>query len=406
MKKFLAMWRMLSKPIYVGDRLKSNLLILTVISMVTALLGVILIVMNLSTGQYIMLIPTVVTFLASVGCGFCAGVLKKRELAGVFPLVFCAVAFTVYALTGLGQGSAILWSLLLPIGVSYFVSVRYGLVLSVYQTIVFFILFYTPLRAELSQYYNETFMQRFPLLFAFVSAFTIIAMVQYHRTALFEIEHTNRLNEEVAKQTRVATERALKLEHTNEEIVRTLAHIIDAKDKYTNGHSFRVSEYAVALARALGWSEERIKSLRRQALLHDIGKIGVPDAVLNKPGRLTAEEFAVIKSHTTIGGDILAESSELTEAAKTARYHHERYDGSGYPEGLAGEAIPENARLVAIADAYDAMRSDRIYRRGLPMEIIRGELIRGRGTQFDPEFLDVFLRLFDEGQLDAQRLSA
>jgi putative nucleotidyltransferase with HDIG domain len=243
-------------------------------------------------------------------------------------------------------------------------------------------------------------MLRFPIVFAFVSAFTIISMVQYHKTALFEIEHTNKLNEEVARQTKAATERAVKLEHMTEEIVQTLAHVIDAKDKYTNGHSFRVSEYAVALAQKLGWDEERIENLRWEALLHDVGKIGVPDAVLNKPGKLTDQEFAIIKAHAAIGGDILSESSELTDAANTARYHHERYDGAGYPEGISGDSIPVNARVVAIADAYDAMHSDRIYRKGLPREKIRDELVRGRGTQFDPWFLDAFLQLFDSGELE------
>ncbi len=400
MKKMISLWRLLNKPIYVGDRLKSNLRILTIISIVSAFLGAILIVMNISTHQIVMLIASIVTFLAGASCAVCAGVLKRREIAVIIPVVFCALAFTIYAVTGAGEGAAILWSLLLPIGISYFVSVRYGIMLSVYYTVLFCILFYTPLRAQMSVYYTDMFMLRFPLLFAFVSAFTSIAMVQYHQTALFEIEHTNKLNEEVERQTRVATERAEKLEHITEEIVQTLAHVIDAKDRYTNGHSFRVSEYAVALTGAMGWPEEEVAALRWEALLHDIGKIGIPDAVLNKPGRLTDEEFAVVKAHTTIGGDILAESSELTKAADTARYHHERYDGSGYPEGLAADRIPRNARVVAIADAYDAMHSDRIYRKGLSRDRIREELVKGRGTQFDPDFLDAFLPLFESGRLD------
>ena len=151
----------------------------------------------------------------------------------------------------------------------------------------------------------------------------------------------------------------------------------------------------MALARSLRWSEDEIQVLGVEGLLHDIGKIGVPDLVLNKPGRLTDEEFAVIKSHTTIGDEILNQSGSLQEAAQVARHHHERYDGRGYPDRLKGSEIPLHARTVAIADAYDAMRSDRIYRKGLPPETIRGEMIRGRGTQFDPELLDAFLRLMD-----------
>ena len=124
---------------------------------------------------------------------------------------------------------------------------------------------------------------------------------------------------------------------------------------------------------------------------------------LNTPAimaQLTPEEFDIVKSHTTVGGNILSEAQDLLRAADTARYHHERYDGHGYPSGLSGTDIPVHARIVSVADAYDAMHSDRIYRKGLPKETIRAELVRGRGTQFDPEFLDAFLQLFDDGELD------
>lgn len=400
MKSLQTVWKNLNKSIYVGERLDANLKALLLASVVTAGLGLVLIVQNLLTHQIPMLIAAITTVVAATACGISAGVLKNRELAGLFPTVFCGVAFTIYALTGAGEGSAMLWSLLMPIGVSYFVSVRNGLILSAYYSLFFGVLFYSPLRERVSIYYSEGFMLRFPLLFVCISLLTGIAMVQYHRMALFEIEHTNRLNEEVEKQTRVAREQAKRLERFADEVVQTLAHIIDAKDKYTNGHSTRVSVYAAALAEELGWPEVEEAALRYEALLHDIGKIGVPDAVLNKPGRLTDEEFAVIRSHTTIGGDILAESAELLGASYTARYHHERYDGGGYPKGLRAEEIPVHARLVAIADAYDAMHSDRVYRKGLPREVIRSELVRGRGTQFDPVFLDAFLQLFDSGALE------
>ena len=202
------------------------------------------------------------------------------------------------------------------------------------------------------------------------------------------------------KQTLVATQRADRLEQLSDEMVETLADTIDAKDRYTNGHSFRVSRYAVALARQLGWSEEEVDELEREALLHDIGKIGIPDAILNKPGKLSDEEFTVIQSHTVTGGIILSRSENLRQASEVARFHHERFDGSGYPEGRAGEAIPLHARVVAIADAFDAMHSDRIYRKGLPMEAIRRELVNGKGRQFDPRLLEAFLPLVDDGTLD------
>ena len=182
-------------------------------------------------------------------------------------------------------------------------------------------------------------------------------------------------------------------------MLETLANTIDAKDKYTNGHSLRVSIYATKLAQAMGWDESKVFLLRYEALLHDIGKIGVPDTILNKPSRLTEEEFELVKSHTVVGSDILKKMIVLPGASDVARHHHERYDGRGYPDGLSGSDIPINARIVCVADAYDAMNSNRVYRKALNPVSIRAELIGGRGAQFDPELLDTFVALFDAGEL-------
>ncbi|MCR4960609.1 MAG: HD-GYP domain-containing protein [Lachnospiraceae bacterium] len=183
------------------------------------------------------------------------------------------------------------------------------------------------------------------------------------------------------------------------QMLRTLAQAIDAKDRYTNGHSFRVAEYSVMLAKAMGYSKTEQDMLRREALLHDIGKIGVPDSILNKPGKLDELEFSVMKSHTTVGSEILDNMIMIPGAAAVAAHHHERYDGHGYPDGLVGEEIPEHARIVGIADAYDAMSSDRIYRKKLTKGQIREQFERGRGTQFDPNLLNIFLELFERDEL-------
>ena len=188
------------------------------------------------------------------------------------------------------------------------------------------------------------------------------------------------------------------VEQMSMQMVKALASAIDAKDKYTNGHSFRVAEYSAIMAQELGWPRGKVNDLRYEALLHDVGKIGIPDSVLNKNGKLTDIEFNVIRSHTTIGADILKSITGLPGAKLVARNHHERYDGTGYPDGLAGEDIPITARIVGLADAYDAMNSDRVYRPALKSEVIRMELIKGRGTQFDPELLDLFLKLWDSGR--------
>lgn len=144
-----------------------------------------------------------------------------------------------------------------------------------------------------------------------------------------------------------------------------------SKDDYMRGHSYRVAEYSALIAKQLGWSEHEVENLRNAAYLHDIGKIGVPDTILNKPTRLTDEEFAAIKSHTVMGADILKDITLLDHLVDIARNHHERYDGKGYPDGLVGEEIPLSARIVCVADSYDAMKSRRIYRNALPDEEIR-----------------------------------
>ena len=179
-------------------------------------------------------------------------------------------------------------------------------------------------------------------------------------------------------------------------VVESLADAIDAKDNYTNGHSGRVAVYSREIAGRYGYDEKHQERIFMMGLLHDVGKIGVPDEVINKPGKLTDEEFACIKKHPAIGGKILSNIKEMPELAAGAKWHHERYDGKGYPEGLAGEDIPEEARIIAVADAYDAMTSNRSYRGVIPQEKVRSEIEKGKGSQFDPKFADIMLEMIDE----------
>lgn len=182
-------------------------------------------------------------------------------------------------------------------------------------------------------------------------------------------------------------------------MVSSLARAVDARDPYTFGHSQAVRDYAVALARAAGIAEKLLVEFATGALLHDIGKIGVRDAILLKPGRLTDAEFEVVKTHPVLGADILHPVVTDGMVLAAVRNHHERYDGRGYPDRLVGEAIPLTARIMAVADSYDAMSSTRNYRVALPPEEIRKEMSTHRGRQFDPDLVDLFLECFplDEG---------
>ena len=205
-----------------------------------------------------------------------------------------------------------------------------------------------------------------------------------------------RLQQEVLKQTRKAEGRRRKVERLSLQMVKTLAGTIDAKDKYTNGHSARVAEYAKEIAKRVGKSQKEQEDIYYMGLLHDIGKIGVPDEIINKTSRLTDEEYEIIKTHPSIGADILKNISEMPDIAIGAHWHHERFDGKGYPDHLEGKNIPEMARIIGVADAYDAMTSNRSYRDVLPQEVVRSEIKKGKGTQFDPDFADVMLMMIDE----------
>ncbi|MBR4439635.1 MAG: HD domain-containing protein [Clostridia bacterium] len=180
------------------------------------------------------------------------------------------------------------------------------------------------------------------------------------------------------------------------QVVEALAAAIDAKDAYTNGHSGRVADYAVEISRRYGYSKKKQNELHMIGLLHDVGKIGIPDSVINKPGKLTPEEYDIIKTHSEIGAQMLSRSSEMRKLSDGVRWHHERYDGRGYPDGLVGENIYEEARIIAVADAYDAMTSERSYRTALPQDVVRSEIEKGKGAQFDPVFADIMLKMIDE----------
>ena len=179
--------------------------------------------------------------------------------------------------------------------------------------------------------------------------------------------------------------------------IEVVAHTIDARDEETNGHSRRVAQYSRAIAMRMGYNEQDSETISRSALLHDVGKIGIPDAILKKEGKLTEEEYAKIKEHTTIGADILSAITTFDHLSDGARYHHEHFDGSGYPAGLAGDDIPMIGRIVAVADVYDALSSRRRYKAGMQSQDVVAEIQRCANTQFDPDVVKVFVQLASEG---------
>ena len=223
----------------------------------------------------------------------------------------------------------------------------------------------------------------------FSNFFTIIAIIiiysrnksikKYQQTEIDHIKEQQMLSQRLFEQTATA-----------------LVNAVDAKDTYSHGHSLRVAEYSGKIARKMGKSEEEIEKIYYAALLHDVGKIGIDDRIINKNGKLTQEEYEIIKQHPAMGYQILSSISEYPYLSIGAHYHHERYDGKGYPEGLKGDDIPEIARIISVADSYDAMTSTRSYREALPQPLVREEIIKGAGSQFDPEIARIMQRMIDE----------
>ena len=186
-----------------------------------------------------------------------------------------------------------------------------------------------------------------------------------------------------------------KLEKAYLDSIQTLRYTVEAKDPYTRGHSDRVSEYSVLLGEKLGLSDNDIKTLRVGGLFHDIRKIGIPDSILLKESKLTDDEYSEIKNHPAIGAHILCDAEVFKDIIPIVKHHHERYDGRGYPGQLKGEDIPYFARIAAVADAFDAMTSKRTYRDSLPLDVVRGEIEKNLGTQFDPNVGMGFLDILD-----------
>ena len=202
-----------------------------------------------------------------------------------------------------------------------------------------------------------------------------------------------KLQAELREQTKIAQKRRMQVERLSLQIMEALANAIDAKDKYTNGHSMRVAGYSKELARRLGMSQKELKDFYYMGLLHDIGKIGIPDDIISKKSELSEWEYYVMKSHPQIGEEILKHISEIPGIETGARWHHEKYDGTGYFRGLKGEQIPLGGRILAVSDVFDAITSVRHYRDRMPMKDALGIIFNGSGKHFDAKIVDVFFNI-------------
>ena len=216
----------------------------------------------------------------------------------------------------------------------------------------------------------------------------LLLLIESGIKSIAQMNEIKKINEELSDKNE-------KLEEAYLSTIQTLRYTVEAKDTYTRGHSDRVAQYSVLIGKHLGLSDSDLHDLEVGGLFHDIGKIGIPDAILKKESKLTDDEYSEIKNHPTIGAHILSSAKIFEHIIPIVKHHHERYDGNGYPGKLKGEEIPYFARIAAIADTFDAMTSKRSYRDSLPLDVVIAEFKRCRGTQFDPKLDDVFLDILE-----------
>ena len=343
--------------------------------------------------QPALLVSTILLAFTFIVCGTISVVKPNRQrLTGVISSVAIVVVFTLYTFYGFNQGFALLWSLMVPYASMTVIGLLDGAIVTMYLCILFFVYFWTPLHAMFSTSYSEVYCSRFPMLFFLCSVVSLYTNYKLKQAKLHQYREKERLKVAIEEERR-------KIGKITMQTIISISNAVDAKDSYTKKHSERVAKYSKIIANELRWSKKEQENLYNMALLHDIGKIGVPDAILNKHGQLTDEEFPQIRKHPVIGGQILKDFTIAEDLSVGAFYHHERFDGKGYPQGLKGEEIPIEARIIGIADSIDAMNSDRVYRGKKDISYILEQLEAGKGTQFDPNIDEIVIALIKKGKL-------
>lgn len=296
---------------------------------------------------------------------------------------------------GGNEGFQNLWFFLLPFILLILVGLPIGVPLCGCYGFVVSLLFWTPLHRYTAYTYLRDYSFYYPLFYWSFFALIFVADIFYKQYRISQ----ERSEEEMKQEVERTVEDAQKLMINS---VAAISRMIDEKDSYTRQHSQRVAEYSKKIAERMeecSFTERELQMIYRSALLHDIGKIAIPDAILNKPAGLTEEEYEVMKTHTVWGRKILAGLKFLPQADYGASYHHERYDGKGYPEGIHTGELPQIVAIISAADALDAMNSNRCYRKHCGKDYIIEEFKKGSGTQFDPHVTEVVIRLVEEGEI-------
>ena len=309
-------------------------------------------------------------------------------------VVFFILA-VIISIEGTNDGFSLLWFLLLPVITLVLLGMPFGAPVCIFFGLYITVLFWTPLNNMLIYNYTRDYLFYYPIFYWGFCLLVVAMDIFYKLYQIRQADNEKNLEAEVLE----AVEGTKKLMI---DAVTAISQMLDEKDVYTQEHSKRVAEYSKLIAKNLKaheFTDEEISLIYRSAFLHDIGKIAVPDAVLNKPAKLTDEEYGIMKNHTVWGGQILSGLEFLPQADMGAVYHHERYDGKGYPYGIKGEELPWMVRIISAADSLDAMNSNRCYRKHCDKDYIIGEFEKGAGTQFDKSVAETVITLIEEGRI-------
>lgn len=384
------------KRVYAYEKsVKADTATLQKIMAVFAIVMILIDVENIRLGKYI--IGSATFFVAAVSLvavwalDYFKNVYRVCRIAAVILLVLAVPIIFM----GANDGFSLLWYLLLPVITLILLGMKFGVPVCVIYGLYITISFWTPLGNIFNYDYGRDYRFFYPVFYWGFCLVVITVDIFYKNYQMTQADDEHELEKEV--QSAVAGTKVLMINS-----VTAISRMLDEKDGYTQQHSKRVAQYSELIAQNMKsrtYTKEEIDIIYRSALLHDIGKIAVPDAVLNKPSRLTDGEYELMKKHTIWGKEILAGLEFLPQADMGAAYHHERFDGKGYPYGLKGDKIPDIVRIISAADSLDAMSSNRCYRRHCDKDYIISEFEKGAGTQFDADVAQVVVELIKEGRI-------
>ena len=384
------------KRVYAYEKsVKADTATLQKIMAVFAIVMILIDVENIRLGKYIIgaatLFVAAVSLVAVWALDYFKNVYRVCRIAAVILLVLAVPIIFM----GANDGFSLLWYLLLPVITLILLGMKFGVPVCVIYGLYITISFWTPLGNIFNYDYGRDYRFFYPVFYWGFCLVVITVDIFYKNYQMRQADDEHELEKEV--QSAVAGTKVLMINS-----VTAISRMLDEKDGYTQQHSKRVAQYSELIAQNMKsrtYTKEEIDIIYRSALLHDIGKIAVPDAVLNKPSRLTDGEYELMKKHTIWGKEILAGLEFLPQADMGAAYHHERFDGKGYPYGIKGDKIPDIVRIISAADSLDAMSSNRCYRRHCDKDYIISEFEKGAGTQFDADVAQVVVELIKEGRI-------